>query len=162
MGKFVVKKESLKMTSVIDWILMLLIFASITVVINILSYGKSINESVPSILILIGITFIGVMLEKIIPLKIPAIIYISVIALVISLPFTGAVGEYIYNSTNNISTLAMCTVILAYSGVAIGKSWSEFKKMGWKGVAITLCVILGTFLGSALIAQAILKSQGII
>ena len=162
MSKFVVKKEALKMDSVIDWILMLLIFATITVVINIFSYGSSFNASIPGILILIGITFIGVMMEKIIPLKIPAIIYISLLALIISLPFTGSVGQYIYTSTSNVSTLAMCTVILAYSGVAIGKSWAEFKKMGWKGIAITLCVILGTFLGSAVVAQLILKAQGII
>lgn len=162
MAKLAVKKEHLKMSSVLDWLLMLLIFGVLTLIINTFSYKNSIVESIPGMLILIGITFIGMLLAKLIPLKIPAIIYISIIALVISLPVFGPVSEFVYTSTNKISTLGLCTVILAYSGVAIGKSWAEFKKMGWRGIVVTLCVILGTFLGSALVAQLVLKMQNII
>ena len=162
MAKLAVKKEHLKMSSVLDWLLMLLIFGVLTLIINTFSYKNSIVESIPGMLVLIGITFVGMLLAKLIPLKIPAIIYISVIALVISLPVFGPVSEFVYNSTNKISTLGLCTVILAYSGVAIGKSWAEFKKMGWRGIVVTLCVILGTFLGSALVSQLVLKMQGII
>lgn len=162
MAKMTIKKEHLKMTSVLDWLLMLLIFGVLTLIINTFSYKNPITESIPGMLVLIAITFIGMLLAKLIPLKVPAIIYISLIALVISLPVCGALSEFVYTSTSKISTLALCTVILAYSGVAIGKSWAEFKKMGWRGIVVTLCVILGTFLGSALIAQLVLKAQGII
>ena len=162
MEKPVLKKEHFKMSSVLDWVLMLLIFAVLTLIINAFSYGNSIIESIPGMLILIAITLVGLLMSKIIPLKVPAIFYISIIALVISLPVFGSVAEYIYVSTSKISTLALCTVILAYSGVAIGKSWAEFRKMGWKGIVVTLCVILGTFLGSAVVAQIVLKMQGII
>ncbi|HCX78701.1 MAG TPA: hypothetical protein DG577_04755 [Firmicutes bacterium] len=162
MAKMTIKKEHLKMTSVLDWLLMLLIFGVLTLIINTFSYKNPIIESIPGMLVLIAITFVGMLLAKLIPLKVPAIIYISLIALVISLPVCGAVSEFVYTSTSKISTLALCTVILAYSGVAIGKSWAEFKKMGWRGIVVTLCVILGTFLGSALIAQFVLKMQGII
>lgn len=162
MAKMTIKKEHLKMTSVLDWLLMLLIFGVLTLIINTFSYKNPIMESIPGMLVLIAITFIGMLLAKLIPLKVPAIIYISLIALVISLPVCGALSEFVYTSTSKISTLALCTVILAYSGVAIGKSWAEFKKMGWRGIVVTLCVILGTFLGSALIAQLVLKAQGII
>lgn len=162
MAKMTIKKEHLKMTSVLDWLLMLLIFGVLTLIINTFSYKNPIMESIPGMLVLIAITFIGMLLAKLIPLKVPAIIYISLIALVISLPVCGAISEFVYTSTSKISTLALCTVILAYSGVAIGKSWAEFKKMGWRGIVVTLCIILGTFLGSALIAQLVLKAQGII
>ena len=156
------KKEHLKMSSVLDWVLMLLIFGVMVVTINFFSYKNPIAEAVPGMLILIALTLVGMLLAKLIPLKIPAIVYISILALVVSLPCFGAMAEYIFASTNKISTLALCTVILAYSGVAIGKSWAEVRKLGWKGVVVTLCVILGTYLGSAVIAQIVLKAQGII
>lgn len=162
MGRFTVKKEALKMESVLDWFLMLLIFGVMVVIVNTLSYKNSLAESVPGILVLIGITFVGMLLARLLPLNIPAMIYISVIALVISLPCFGELSEFVYTSTSKISTLGLCTVILAYSGVAVGKSWAEFRKMSWRGIAVTLCVILGTFLGSALVAQLVLKLQGII
>ena len=162
MAKFVLKKEDLKMSSVLDWVLMLLIFGVLTLIINTFSYQNPVMESIPGMLVLIGITFVGMLFAKVIPLKIPAIIYISIIALILALPVFGPVSEFVYESTNKISTLGLCTVILAYSGVAIGKSWAEFKKMGWRGIVVTLCVILGTFLGSALVAQLVLKMQGII
>ena len=162
MAKFVEKKPALKLDTVLDWILMLLIFGVMTMIINTFSYNNPVKEAIPGMLILIGITFVGLLLARIIPLNIPAIIYISIIALVIALPVFGSVSEFVFNSVEKINTLGLCTVILAYSGVAIGKNWVEFKKMGWRGIAVTLCVILGTFLGSALIAQLVLSAQGII
>lgn len=146
----------------VEWLVMLAIFGVITLLINVFSYKASFVASIPGILILLGITLVGLVLASVIPLKIPAMIYISIIALVISLPCFGEFANYIFQATNNINTLGLCTVILAYSGVAIGKNWFEFKKMGWKGIVITILVIVGTFLGSALIAQVVLKAQGII
>ncbi|MGI5963836.1 MAG: hypothetical protein ACOX7N_09035 [Lawsonibacter sp.] len=160
--KFTVTKETLKLTTALDWLMMLLIFGGMTLIINTFSYKSPLVDAVPGMFILLAITYVGMLLAKVIPLKIPAIIYISVIALVISLPCFGAVSEFVYNSTNQISTLGLCTVILAYSGVAIGKNWAEFRKMGWKGIVVTMCVIFGTFLGSAVVAHLVLKAQGII
>ena len=160
MAKFIVKKESLKLTSVLDWTLLLLIFSAITLILNQFGRGTAILESIPGMLILAGITLAGLILEKIIPLNLPAIIYISIISLVIALPVSpigAAVSEY----TSKVNTLAICTAILTYSGVAIGKSWADFRRMSWKGIAITLCVITGTYLGSAIVAQIVLKVQGI-
>lgn len=162
MGKFMVKREALKLESALDWLLMLLIFGVMVLIVNTFSYQADLVQSVPGILILLGITFVGMLLARLIPLKIPAMIYISVIALVIALPCFGPVSEFVYASTSKISTLGLCTVILAYSGVAIGKSWAEFRQMGWRGIVVTLCVILGTFLGSAVVAQLVLQAQGII
>lgn len=156
------KREKLKLDTVLEWVLMLLIFSTLTIIINTLSYKNDLFQSIPGILILSGITFLGLLLGRLIPLKIPPIIYMSIIGLVISLPVFGPVSEYVYTSTSQISTLALCTVILSYSGVAIAKSWADFKEMGWRSIVVTLCVILGTFLGSTVIAELVLKAQGII
>ena len=156
------KKSVLALDNVIDWAMMLVIFSIITLTINCFSYKNPVVESVPGMLVLAGITFIGILLSKVIPAKIPAMIYISLIALVISLPCFGDIAQFVYKSTSKIHTLGLCTVILAYSGVAIGKNWVEFRKMGWKGIVVTLLVILGTYLGSAVVAHFVLKGQGII
>ncbi len=160
--KFAVTKETFKLRTAGDWGIMLLIFGALTLVINTFSYQSPLVDSIPGMFILLAITYVGLLLSKVIPLKIPAMIYISLLALVISLPCCGAVSEFVYTSTSQISTLGMCTVILAYSGIAIGKNWAEFRQMGWKGLVITLCVIFGTYLGSAVVAHLILQAQGII
>lgn len=157
-----VKKETLLLTDAVDWFMMLVIFGVLTLIVNTFSYKNPLMESIPGMLVLLGITYVGLLLAKIIPVKIPAIVYISIIALVISLPACGSVADFVYKSTAKIHTLGLCSGILAYSGVAIGKNWEEFKKIGWRGILITLLVIIGTFLGSAFVAEIVLKAQGII
>lgn len=156
------KNQPLERDSITDLAWLLFIFSVLTLIVNTLSYGKAVVASIPGLLILTGISFVGIILTKVIPLKIPAIIYISLIALIISLPVFGPIAGYVFSSTNNINTLGLCTVILTYSGIAVGKNWLEFKKMGWKGVVVTVLVIVGTFLGSAIIAEIVLKAQGLI
>ena len=57
----------------------------------------------------------------------------------------------------SIITLA---VFLAYVGIGIGKNWDQFKAMGWRGMIVTICIITGTYLGSALIAHIVLVLSG--
>ena len=44
----------------------------------------------------------------------------------------------------------------------MGKDLGEFKKVGLKGIIVTFFVILGTYMGSALIAQGVLMYTGMI
>ena len=64
--------------------------------------------------------------------------------------------------TGNIGTSQIGTVILAVAGVSIGTRLADVKRLSWKIVIISILVFCGTFFGSALIAQMILKIQGII
>ena len=52
-------------------------------------------------------------------------------------------------------------LLVASTGVSIGKSWADFKKIGWRGVVVTLLVIFGTFFMSALFAELLMRAQGI-
>lgn len=157
----IVKKEKLKLTSVVDWALCLVFFGVITLSCNIVGYGVPIIEALPGMILLLVLTFIGVICEKVLPLNLPAIIYISIIALLIALPVS-PIGDTVAELTGKVNTLPICTAILAYSGVAIGKQWAEFRKMGWKSIVVTIVVIFSTFLGSALVAQFILGIQGVV
>jgi hypothetical protein len=71
-------------------------------------------------------------------------------------------ADQIVAYTQKIQFLALATPVLAYAGIAIGKSWDDFTKLGWRSIVVSLFVMFGTFIGSAVIAQMILKMQGII
>ena len=50
----------------------------------------------------------------------------------------------------------------AVAGISLGKDLKNFAKMGWKMVVITLLVITGTFIFSALVADLVLRATGAI
>ena len=99
--------------------------------------------------------------ERMIPHNISSIIYISIIGLVLSLPGMPT-SEFIVYYVSQIDLTVICTVFLAYVGIAVGKDWDKFKKIGWKGVVITMFVITGTYVCSAVIANIVLIATGMI
>ena len=140
-------------------LIILLITGFLTLVGNFV--GPKINpiEALPGMFILIAIAFIGIVLAKVIPIKIPSVAYIVTIATVLTIP-GGPVAEIISTYTAKVNFLALCTPILAYAGIYTGKNIDSLKKTGWKILVLGLFVILGTYVGSAVIAQIILKMLG--
>ncbi|SDJ90930.1 hypothetical protein [Natronincola ferrireducens] len=151
----------MKLKELQEWIILLLIIGIMALLGNYIGYGEAIAASIPGMIILILISLAGMILAKIIPINIPSIAYIGIIGMVLTIPgvpFSETVVAY----TQKVQFLALATPVLAYAGIAIGKSWNDFTKLGWKSIVVSLFVLFGTFLGSAVIAQIILKSQGII
>ena len=153
-------EKRLTLDTVLDWLLVLSISGFIMLVGNYVGFGVSILETIPGMLILVAISVIGLALAKLIPIAIPAICYISIIGILIAIP-ASPISSFVVAATNKINLLAICTPILAYTGVSIGKSWADFKKIGWRGVVVTLLVIFGTFFMSALFAEVFMRMQGI-
>ena len=110
-------------------------------------------------LILIIIAFFGILLSKIIPIKIPSVAYIVTLSTIVTIPGM-PMAELISTYTAKVNFLALCTPILAYAGIYTGKNMDTLKKTGWKIFILALFVMLGTYLGSAIIAQIILKMLG--
>ncbi|WP_411842742.1 hypothetical protein [Salinicoccus sp. HZC-1] len=149
------------MKKIIEWTIILLIFGGITLVGNMVGYQIYSPGAVPGMLILIAIALLGMIMEEYIPVNIPAVGYIALIGIIVSVPWfpgSGAIVEW----TSQIELLAITTPILAYAGISIGRNWADFTKMGWRAVVVATLVFIGTFLGSALIAEVILRTQGII
>lgn len=116
-------------------------------------------EALPGMIILVLIAFAGIALAKVVPLKLPAVAYIVTLAVVITVPgFPGA--EFISEYTKKVDFLALCTPILAYAGIYTGKNLDSLKKSGWRILIISMFVILGTYLGSAIIAEIVLRITG--
>ena len=140
-------------------LLILFITGVLTLVGNFVGFKVSPLEAVPGILILIIIAFIGILLSKIIPIKIPSVAYIVTLATILTIPGM-PMAELISDYTAKVNFLALCTPILAYAGIYTGKNLDTLKKTGWKIFILALFVMLGTYLGSAIIAQVILKILG--
>lgn len=148
--------------SIQEWIFLFIIVGFMVIIGNWLGYEVMPLDAVPGMIVLILLSLIGLILHKAIGFKkLPSIAYVGIISLVITLP--GVPGqEKIVEWTSHINVLAIATPILAYAGISIGRSWTDFAKLGWKTLIIGMFVIIGTYVGSAIIAEIILRIQGII
>lgn len=161
-------EKKLTMDKVAEFVLILAISAVISLIgntINTITDGNpdtfvSILDGLPGILILFAIAIVSTLLNAVFP-KIPTIIYITFIGIILGMPYSPT-GAYVAEQVNKIGLLPSVTPVLAYAGVSMGKDWLEFKKIGWRGIVVAIFVMIGTYVGSALIAQIILSVQGII
>ncbi len=64
--------------------------------------------------------------------------------------------------TNSVNFLGTTTPILAFAGIAVGTQVDRLKQLSWKLVVVAFAVFLGTFFGSAVVAEIVLKIQGLI
>lgn len=142
-----------------DSIIVLLITASLSVVGNYVGYKINILESIPGMLILVLISILGIILSKAIPIKIPSVAYIVTLSTILTVP--GFPGSAIVSAyVAKVNFLALTTPILAYAGIYTGKNLDALKKTGWRIVILSIFVMVGTYVGSAVIANGILKVLG--
>ena len=140
-------KQTLSLLAVICLVLLLS---------NWVGQGVDPISALPAMLILFACCVAGVLLKEIIPVNIPAIAWISIVAILISLP-QFPMSEYVLVETDKLGVLQLITPVLAYAGFAISQmEVNLFKKSGFKIAVVALLTFTGTFLGSAIVAQAFL------
>jgi len=144
-----------------EWTLLLVVFGFTALFGNWAGYDILPLAAIPGMIVLILICLAGFILRELIPINFPSIAYISIIGVIVSMPWMPG-AEKVVEWTGEVELLALATPILAYAGIAIGRSWTDFMKLGWKTLIVGSLVMLGTFLGSAVIAEIILRFQGII
>lgn len=114
---------------------------------------ESLGGSLAGMLILTLITLVGYFLSYVVPAKkISAVLWISIISIFIASSIS-PVSDFVVKSVDNISINAIITPILAYAGIIIGKDWGAFKKVGARGIIVSIFVIIGTFLISSLLGD---------
>lgn len=134
----------------------LLVISAILLIINWVGTGVNPLEALPGMLIIFGFCALGVLIGKILPFKIPAIAWISVVAIFFGLPFMPT-DSYVLAATDKLGLLPLITPALAYAGIAISKREVDlFKKSGFKIAIVALLTFTGTFVGSAVIADLLL------
>ena len=142
-----------------DTLIILAIVTFMSLVSNVLGSKADIIQSIPGLLILTAIAFVGMLLAKYMPGGIPAAAWVVTLGCILTIP--GVPGaDFINSYVKNVSFVALCTPILAYAGVSIGKDLDAFAKTGWRIVILAIVVFVGTYNASALIAQGILTALG--
>ena len=130
-----------------------LLFTIISCTIGNILGEESLGGSLAGMLILALITLVGYFLSYVVPAKkISAVLWISIISIFIASPIS-PVSDFVVKSVDNISINAIITPILAYAGIIIGKDWGAFKKVGARGIIVSIFVIIGTFLISSLLGD---------
>ncbi|WP_053367784.1 hypothetical protein [Bacillus sp. FJAT-27245] len=148
--------------SIQEWVVLFIIVSLLILLGNWIGYEVMPLAALPGLLVLVALGLLGLIIHKALPFKkIPSIAYIGIIGFIITIPGM-PFQEKIVEWTAQVNLLAIATPILAYAGISIGRSWADFAKLGWKTIIIGMCVLLGTYLGSALIAEIILRIQGVI
>ena len=94
-------------------------------------------------------------------INLPTIIYVSLITSILCIPqLFGGTATFIVQKIMTVGLLPLCTPILAYAGIATGKDMAAFKQQGIKIIMVSLLTFLGTYVGSALIAEVVLRITG--
>ena len=160
MTDFMDGSENVTVHGIFNWILLLSIFSVITVIGNYLGYKHPITDSLVGMMILSLITLMGVWMERYLPFDISSIIYISVMGIVIAFPGMPT-SDFVLHYVSKIELLSIVTVFLAYVGIGMGKSWDEFKALGWRAIVVTVLVIAATYYGAAIVAHIVLVLSGV-
>lgn len=106
------------------------------------------------------ITMVGLLLTRFAPFYLPSVAWISLVGILATLPWTPG-SEWIVEQAKSVNFLALATPALAYAGFAIAKKEIEVAKhSGWKLALVACLVFLGTYAGSVLVAELILRLQG--
>lgn len=113
----------------------------------------SFADGIPGMLLLIACIIVGLALTKLFEkLKVPSIIWVSLAAVVISMPWS-PVAATINPLVNKIGILPVVTPVLAYAGLSLAKDLPVLKALGWRIIVVSLLANAGAFLAGAIIAQ---------
>ena len=142
----------------------LLLMVSVVIILtNVIGYKMPVGDSIIGVLLLSAISLVGLTIGNFMSrfVKLPSMMYVSLLGLLLACPVS-PVKDIIVETTTPVAFLAPATALGAFAGISLGKDLKEFAKMGWKLVVITLFVITGTFIFSALVADVVLKITGAI
>jgi hypothetical protein len=147
-----------------NWIENIAVFVvagALAVVAAIVGFKIPVMDAVIGSAILVVITLIGILVARIMPGNLPMVFWVSIVA-ILSTSSISPVAATVTQYTAKIDFLAICTVVLAYAGLTVGKDLEMFKKMSWRIIVVALAVYTGTFLCATLVAEIMLHLEGII
>jgi hypothetical protein len=137
------------------WVICLcwLACAGMAVIANTLNYNGVIDvQTLAAAGVIVMIALVSVMLDRLLPVKIPVVLWCSVFGMAATYPAFpwSAVMEAI---TGKLNFMALSTPILAFAGLSLAKDIPAFRRLGWRIVVVSLCANAGTFIGATMIAQ---------
>ncbi|WP_367569440.1 hypothetical protein [Lacrimispora sp.] len=140
----------------IEWLLLFAFGAVGIALSNFIGYGASFMESLPGLLILMGISMTAVVCTRVIPIRMPIIAYCSLIGLALASPIS-PVRQAVISYVGAINFTAPFTIVGAFAGMSISNQLKTFLKQGWKILIVGLLVMTGAFVGSVVWSTMLLK-----
>ena len=113
-------------------------------------------DALGGIVIIVALTVVGSALAEYVPLKVPGVVWISLMALFVTSPiFPG--NKYLAELTSKVEFMSLATPILAYAGLSLGKDVDNLKKLSWRIIVVSILVYTGTFIFAVLFAEIALR-----
>ena len=149
------KQEYIKIILTLIMSLLLILF---TQWIKLLKNPKSMpitKETVFGLVILGIFSILGIFIHGLVqklPIKIikdfPILGWVSMVSLAVCI-----VSPQVIEAINSVDFLSITTPILTYAGISVADRLKDLRKVSWKIVIVGIFVFLGTYLGSAILAQ---------
>ena len=144
-----------------EWIFTLALAGLGMMAANFIGFDVAFSQSLPGVLIQLVISAAAAFLSWLIPLKLPTVAYCSILGLLCACPLS-PVADFVIQSVGQINFTAPLTMVGAFAGMSISNQIKQFVKQGWKMIVISILVMTGTFFGSLVIAQVVLRLTGTI
>src|SRR5690606_17610233 len=124
---------------------------------NRIGFDVPMLEALPGVVIIILAVLVGVMIYYATKRKLPAVCWISLIAMAMTFPMTRYPAE-VAALTGKVNFLALITPMLTFAGLSLAKDVPAFRRLGWRIVVVSLLANAGVFLAAAVIAQFFVHS----
>lgn len=137
-------------------VILIILFCGIALISNWAGTGNNFFVALPGMVILFAMILVGLGLKAFVGGPLPAVAWVSLVSVALTLPFV-PYSDVMLGYLKSINFLSLTTPVLAYAAMAVADLEIKlFKKSGFKIVLISILVFTGTYVGSALVAEAFL------
>ncbi|CAN7525057.1 DUF3100 domain-containing protein [Caballeronia sp. dw_19] len=117
-----------------------------------ITHGTTPLMGLPGMLIMVLATMVGDAIYTVTGRKIPAVCWVSIVAMFMTSPLCPWASQISTYSAQN-DFLGITTPMLTFAGLSIAKDIPAFRRLGWRIVLVSFVANAGTFLGATLVAQ---------
>ncbi|MGI4861734.1 MAG: DUF3100 domain-containing protein [Janthinobacterium lividum] len=129
-----------------------LLTAAFALVCDRITHGTRLIDGLPGMAVMLGAVIVGDAISQLTGRRIPAVCWVSIVAMLLSSPWSPWAAQIGAFSAKN-DFLSIVTPMLTFAGLSIAKDIPAFRRLGWRIVLVSFVANAGTFLGAALIAQ---------
>lgn len=126
--------------------------AALSLVCDWITHGTTPLQGLPGMCFMVLATIIGDGLSIATRRKIPAVCWVSIVAMFMTSPLCPW-AAHIAALSNKNDFLGVTTPMLTFAGLSIAKDIPAFRRLGWRIVLVSFVANAGTFLGATLVAQ---------
>lgn len=119
---------------------------------NRIGFGTPMLEALPGVILIIFAVLVGDLIYVGTRRILPAVCWISLVAMVMTFPGTPFSAE-VAELSGKVSFLALITPMLTFAGLSLAKDIPAFRRLGWRIVLVSLLANAGVFLAATVIAQ---------